>query len=256
MKIFGRSLTLLLVALSLAFAQEHATEAPAAPHSSTSTAASGEKASGEKIWDDLMEGNKRFVSGKTRVRELVQLRHTLAGGQHPKVVVLTCSDSRVSPEILFDKNLGDLFVVRSAGNIADPIGLGSIEYAVEHLGSSVLVVLGHEKCGAVTAACSAEKMPTPNLQAIVDKIEPAVSQAKSYAKSESLVAEAIYENIHESAKDVLADSAVLRHALKDGKLTIFEALYRIDSGEVVRLGKLSVLAPVYKLDVGDVVRVQ
>ena len=88
------------------------------------------------------------------------------------MVVLACSDSRVAPELVFDKNLGDLFVVRSAGNIAGPIGISSIEYAVEHLGGSVLVVLGHTKCGAVTAACSEEKMPSPNLQEIVDKINP------------------------------------------------------------------------------------
>src|SRR5262249_27367728 len=161
-------------------------------------------------------------------------------GQHPKVVVLTCSDSRLSPELLFDKSIGDLFVIRSAGNIADSVGLGSIEYAVDHLGSSVLVVLGHEKCGAVTAACSGDTMPTPNLQAIVDKIEPAVTQAKSYAKPETLINDAILENVHQSAKDVLSNSSVLRHALKDGKLTIIEAVYRLESGEVVRLGKLSV----------------
>lgn len=117
--------------------------------------------SAEAVWADLMEGNERFVSGKTNTVQVVRLRQSLAKGQSPKVVVLACSDSRVAPEILFDKSLGELFVVRSAGNIADAIGVGSIEYAVEHLGSSVLVVLGHEGCGAVSAACSGDKMPTP-----------------------------------------------------------------------------------------------
>src|SRR5258707_4093215 len=130
--------------------------------------------SASEIWADLMEGNRRFVAGKPKARQLVVLRNSLAKDQHPNVVVLACSDSRVSPEILFDKSLGDLFVIRSAGNIADAVGVGSIEYAVEHLGSSVLVIMGHTKCGAVTAACSREKMPTSNLQAIVDKIDPAV----------------------------------------------------------------------------------
>jgi carbonic anhydrase len=134
--------------------------------------------------------------------------------------------------------------------------LGSIEYAVEHLGSSLLVVLGHEKCGAVTAACSGEKMPTPNLQAIVDTISPAVLQAKDYAKADGLVEAAIEENVHQSAKDVLGHSAVLRHALKDGKLTILEAIYKLDTGKVIRLGKLALIVPVYKLDVGEVVRVE
>ncbi len=210
----------------------------------------------EEIWGDLMVGNKRFVSGKANIRETVHLRHTLAIAQHPKVVVLTCSDSRLSPELLFDKNLGDLFVIRSAGNIADPVGLGSIEYAVEHLGSTVLVVLGHEKCGAVTAACSGDKMPSANLQAIVDKIDPAVAIAKVYSKADGLVGAAVEENVHQSARDVLGNSEILRHAMKEGKLTIIEAVYKLDSGEVVRLGKLSIVSPVYKLDIGDVVRVQ
>jgi len=192
--------------------------------------------SADKIWADLMDGNKRFIAGKPKTRQVIELRNKLAKGQHPSVVVLACSDSRVAPELVFDKNLGDLFVVRSAGNVADAIGVGSIEYAVEHLGSSVLVVLGHTKCGAVTAACSGEKMPTSNLQAIMDKIDPAVSQVrKSDAKGDTLIEAAIKENVHHSAKDVLASSEVLRHFVEQGKLTVFEAEYQLDTGEVVRL---------------------
>ena len=167
------------------------------------------------------------------------LRQSLAKGQQPKVVVLACSDSRVAPEILFDKSLGELFVVRSAGNIADAIGVGSIEYAVEHLGSTVLVVLGHEKCGAVDAACSGDKMPTPNLQAIVDKIAPAVTRAKVHAKSDDLLQAAVLENTQQSAKDVVSSSEVLQHFLHDGKLTVFEAVYSLDTGKVTQLGKIS-----------------
>jgi carbonic anhydrase len=191
--------------------------------------------SASEIWADLMEGNKRFIAGKPQARQLVALRTSLAKDQHPKVVVLACSDSRVSPEILFDKSLGDLFVVRSAGNIADAIGVGSIEYAVEHLGSSVLVVLGHTKCGAVTAACSREKMPSSNLQAIVDKIDPAVLQAGKSRKGDALVEVAIKDNVHQSAKDVLANSEILRHFVEQGKLTVFEAEYQLDTGAVVQL---------------------
>jgi carbonic anhydrase len=137
--------------------------------------------------------------------------------------------------LVFDQNLGDLFVVRAAGNIADAIELGSIEYAVEHLGSTLLVVLGHQKCGAVTAACSEEKMPTANLQAIVDQIEPAVAQARNYAKGDALLDAAIRENVHQSARDVLANSEVLRHAHEAGKLFVIEAYYQLDTGEVLRL---------------------
>lgn len=192
--------------------------------------------SAQAIWADLMQGNQRFVSGKAKVRDLVTLRGNLAKSQHPKAIVLACSDSRVAPELIFDQNLGDLFVVRSAGNIADAIGVGSIEYAAEHLGSTVLVVLGHTKCGAVTAACSGEKMPTANLQAIVDKIDPAVVKAKGSAKGDELVEAAIKENVHQSAKDVLASSEVLRHFMDDGKLTVFEAEYQLDTGKVIQLG--------------------
>lgn len=220
-----------LALIPFGMTQEHAHAVAPVGRSQAIPAALG----GEEIWADLMAGNQRFVSGRTNTRELVQLRHTLAQGQHPRVIVLACSDSRVAPELLFDKTLGDLFVIRAAGNIADPIELGSIEYAFEHLGSTLLVVLGHEKCGAVTAACSGQKMPTSNLQAIVDKINPAVAQAKTYAKTEGVLDAAILENVHQSARDVLANSEVLRHGYEEGKLSVIEAVYKLDAGEVVRL---------------------
>jgi carbonic anhydrase len=227
------------------------TPAPAA-HQATKPAPS----SPEKIWADLMAGNARFVSGKSKLHNVVKLRKALVRGQHPEAVVLSCSDSRVPPEILFDKTLGEIFVVRSAGNIADAIGVGSIEYAVEHLGTSMLVILGHEHCGAVTAACSPERPASPNLQVVVDKIAPAVTQARNSSGKDDVIDSAILENIHQSARDVLAQSEVLRHAFKDGKLTVIEAIYSLESGEVRRLGQLSLIMPAYRLDVGDVVRLQ
>jgi carbonic anhydrase len=225
-------LLLLLTSLSVAQAQTPAT----APHG---TASAQPAASAEAIWADLMAGNKRYVTGKSEAHDLVQLRQSLAKDQHPKVVVLGCSDSRVPPEVLFDQTLGDLFVVRSAGNIAGAIGLGSIEYGVEHLGSSVLVVLGHTSCGAVKAACAGGKAPSSNLQAIVDKIEPAVVRARSHAQADELVDAAVRENVQQSATDILASSAVLKHEFEAGKLTIIEAVYSLDTGEVARLGKLA-----------------
>ena len=223
----------LLLLVSPAMVQHVAAQAEQATvHTSTQTAVSP-----DKIWADLMQGNRRFVAGKPQMLDLVSLRQALAKGQHPKAIVLSCSDSRVPPEILFDQNLGDLFVVRAAGNVADAIGLGSMEYAFEHLGSTILVVLGHTKCGAVTAACSEEKMPTSNLQALVDKISPAVARVKGSAKGDAFVEAAIRENVHESAVDVLAHSEVLRHGKEEGKLTVFEAEYQLDTGEVVRLNE-------------------
>ena len=190
-----------------------------------------------KIWSDLMDGNKRFVAGQLMPQPVVKVRESLTKSQHPKAMVLSCSDSRVPPELVFDQTLGDLFVVRAAGNIAGPLGLASLEYAFDHLGSTVLVVLGHTKCGAVTAACSGEKMPTANLQAMVDQIDPAVKKVKGSATGNALIEAAIKENVHESAMDVLAHSEVLRHAQEQGKLTVIEAEYQLDTGKVVRLDK-------------------
>lgn len=191
----------------------------------------------DKIWSDLMDGNKRFAAGELKPHAVVSVRESLAKSQHPKAIVLSCSDSRVPPELVFDQTLGDLFVVRAAGNIAGPLGLASMEYAFDHLGSTVLVVLGHTKCGAVTAACSGEKMPTANLQTLVDQIHPAVKKVKGSATGDALVEAAIKENVHQSAMDVLAHSDVLRHAKEQGKLTVIEAEYKLDTGEVVRLDK-------------------
>lgn len=227
-----RHLACAIVVLSL-FATPKASNAQGQSTSHSPAAQSARSAN--EIWADLIEGNERFVAGKPKVRDVRKLRGSLAGSQHPNVVVLGCADSRVAPEILFDQNLGDLFVVRSAGNIADAIGIGSIEYSVEHLGSSVLVVLGHTKCGAVTAACSREKMPSLNLQAIVDKIEPAVPKGERASATAEIIETAIKQNVHQSAKNVIAGSDILRHFVEQGKLTIIEAEYQLDTGKIVRL---------------------
>jgi len=212
-----------------------AQQSSSVPAQHSSHAASQATPSAEEIWNTLMAGNGRFVAGKPRSYELVPIRHRLAFGQSPKAIVLACSDSRVGPELIFDETLGDLFVVRTAGNVADSVALGSIEYALDHLHSPLLVVLGHQACGAVTAACSGEKMPSSNLQAIVERINPAVAQAKTYAKGNDLIESAIKENVHQSAKDVLANSEIIRDAVKSGKLSVVEAEYELDSGKVVRL---------------------
>jgi carbonic anhydrase len=193
--------------------------------------ASASNVSADSIWADLMAGNQRFVAGQPASREYLKLRSQLAKGQSPRTVVLGCADSRVSPELIFDKNLGDLFAVRAAGNVAGPIDLGSIEYAVEHLGSSVIVVLGHSECGAVKAACSGETLPAPNLTAIADKIRPACSKAGSKNATEL----SVEQNVRQSAKDLLANSSILREFVHQGKVHIIEAVYHLDSGQVVRL---------------------
>ncbi|MGA2694585.1 MAG: carbonic anhydrase [Terriglobales bacterium] len=223
--------------LGVSLAQQIATAPAQSSHAQASHthAAARPAASPDAVWADLMAGNQRFVAGKPRQRAVLPLRKKLASGQNPNVIILSCSDSRVPPELVFDQGLGDLFVVRTAGNVADPVALGSIEYAVEHINSPVLVVMGHQKCGAVSAACSGEKMPSDNLEAIMNKIGPAVNQAKTYAKGDDLLDAAVKENVGQSAKDLQTNSEIIRNAVQSGKLKIFEAEYSLDTGEVTRL---------------------
>lgn len=186
-------------------------------------------------WQELLQGNLRFISGKPRPREYVKTRKELAKGQHPKAVVLACSDSRVSPELLFDKNLGDIFVVRTAGNIADPVALGSIEYAVEHLGAKLLVVLGHEECGAVAAAAAGKPVGSPNIQAIIDRIAPAISVLGNAGTSPTLRRVRVELNASYSMAQVLKQSAILREKLHAGELGTVTAVYGLESGAITRI---------------------
>jgi carbonic anhydrase len=191
--------------------------------------------SADQVWNSLAEGNKRFIAGKQATHDFVSQRHTLAKDQHPRVAVLSCSDSRVPPEVVFDQGLGDLFVVRVAGNSADPTGIGSLEYAVEHLGTAMIVVLGHQSCGAVKAACSGEKMPTPNLEAFVQPIRHSCSVAKQGHTGEGLIDFAVRDHVNQTAQDLLTRSPVLKRAHDEGKLSIVEAYYSLESGSVTRL---------------------
>jgi len=190
----------------------------------------------EEVWGALMEGNRRFVAGVHMFGNLPNLRAALRFSQQPIAAVLGCSDSRVPPELVFDQTLGGLFVVRSAGNVADGIAVGSIEYAVEQLGTGVLVVLGHTRCGAVIAACSAQQRRTRYLRTVLSRIAPAVRHAGALARGgEELVEAVIRENIHRSACAMLAASTALRGCVEAGALTVIEAEYQLDSGEVIRL---------------------
>jgi carbonic anhydrase len=195
----------------------------------------GAHASADQIWRDLAAGNKRFVDGRIHSQNYIVQRKQLAKSQHPRTAVLSCSDSRVPPEILFDQGLGDLFVVRTAGNSADAIGVGSLEYAVEHLGTTVIVVLGHQSCGAVAAACSGEKAPSANLEAVVSPVAPSCAVAKEQKKGGDVIDFAVHDHVHRVAQDLLAKSAILKHAFDEGHLTIIEAYYSLDQGTVTRL---------------------
>lgn len=189
---------------------------------------------------ELMDGNKRYVAGQSTRAPLTgdSRRAELANGQRPYAVVLSCSDSRVPPEIIFDKGLGELFVVRVAGNIADPVVLGSIEYAAEHLKSPLVVVLGHERCGAVTATVDAKGKAPGNISSIVTAIRPAVTEAKKTCPSQEkaeLVECAVAANVKHSEAQLTKKSRILKHLVDKGELRIVGATYDLDDGTVTFL---------------------
>lgn len=202
--------------------------APASDHPAPAAAPSP-----DAVLKELVAGNGRFVAGKaTHLRENAARRKELAKGQAPRAVVLGCSDSRVPPEILFDEGLGDLFVVRVAGNVADPVNLGSVEYAAEHLGTPLVLVLGHHACGAVKATAEAGGKAEGNLGAIVSELAPAVEQAKGSPGKEGLVNDAVHANVRLVAAALTARSPVLAKLVEEGKLKIATAVYDLESGKV------------------------
>ncbi len=192
---------------------------------------------GDEALKRLMDGNRRF-SGDQYAKKAIGAprRAELAKGQHPFAIVLSCSDSRVPPEIVFDQGLGDLFVVRVAGNVADSIALGSIEYAAEHLHVPLLFVLGHEKCGAVAATVAGGEVPG-HIASIVYKIAPAVEKVRASGKAgDALLTAAVDENVSAALADVVRRSAILAHLIHEGKLTIAGGRYNLASGRVDVMG--------------------
>ncbi len=160
-------------------------------------------------------------------------RQEILAGQHPVASILCCSDSRAPPELIFDRGLGEIFVVRTAGNCVDDIALGSLEYGAGHLVTPLLLVLGHTRCGAVTAACTGEELPG-HLKNIVAEINPAVKIAakSSILKKEDLIYNTIVQNVKRLVKTLAEKSEILRHLVENGSLVIMGALYRMESGEV------------------------
>ena len=179
----------------------------------------------------LQDGNQRFRANQTTIRETStpSIREALATGQKPFAIILSCSDSRVPPEIIFDQGLGEIFVVRVAGNIPDPVILGSIEYAAEHFNCPLIMVLGHKRCGAVTAAVESQGHPHGNIGAIIKTIAPAVKQARKDARGPSksdLVESAIDNNIKLVAKSLTRQSPVIRSLVDAGKIKVVKCKIR------------------------------
>jgi carbonic anhydrase len=182
---------------------------------------------------ELLAGNARFVEGKPANKELGDARRrALALGQHPKAAILSCSDSRVPPEHLFDQGLGDLFVIRLAGNVPEPAAVGSVEYAVEHLGVGLVVVLGHHACGAVKAALEGGE-PEGDVGLIVKDIAPAVRTARATGKAGAALEDAVvHENARRAAAALTERSAAVRRLVREGKLEIKVAVYDLATGQL------------------------
>ncbi|MGE3492556.1 MAG: carbonic anhydrase [Vicinamibacterales bacterium] len=182
--------------------------------------------------DRLKAGNARFAADAVAGHSIGQTRRVeLAQSQTPYAIVLSCADSRVPPEIVFDTGLGDLFVVRAAGAVADRAILASVEYGAEHLHSPLLVVMGHDSCGAVTAAIETKTSLGPNLDYLVKAIQPALEQAR-HAGEKAELKTAIMANVEQVINDVLAESAIVRHLAESGRLQIVGAYYELESGRV------------------------
>jgi carbonic anhydrase len=188
-----------------------------------------------QVWAELMEGNRRFVAGTPQARDLVRERQAAVTARHPRAMVLACSDSRVAPDIIFDQRLGDLFVVRVAGNTADALGIGSIEYAAEHLGASLLVVLGHQECAAVRVACSGEKLPSPHLKAVIKAVRNSFPADQPAGTSPEELRRAEKQNVRFVARTLLERSELLHRRVAEGHLCVVPAHYMLDSGVVERL---------------------
>lgn len=189
----------------------------------------------------LIDGNRRFADGiQDRCSEAAQAkRRELVDGQAPFAIVLGCSDSRVPAELVFDQGLGDLFVIRVAGNVVAPSQIGSIEFAAEQFGTRLVVVLGHSKCGAIQATLEqlqhALEDRSPNLRSIVDRIRPAVEPLLDSPVAEErdkLVERAVRANIRMSANQLRHGSQILEQLVDTGDLLIVGAEYSLETGVV------------------------
>lgn len=193
----------------------------------------------------LIEGNSRFIKSTAKGPNRTKAtREHVAKKQAPFASILTCADSRLSPELIFDQGFGDLFVVRVAGNVADTFGIASLEYAAEHLGSKVILVLGHERCGAVKAACDtfvaahanhgesgSPEAVKSSIPALIEFLMPSVTEAAEHQTS-SLLDEAISVNADHTVKDLLAKSPLLTEMAHKGEVKIVSGVYDLDTGKV------------------------
>jgi carbonic anhydrase len=213
-----------LIVISLLAASQFALAADPA-HPEQPTVAPAEAVS------KLKEGNGRYTTGNLQhPGQTTERRAELAKDQHPFAVILSCSDSRVPPEIVFDQGLGDLFVVRVAGNVIDDHGLGSIEYAIDHLGARLIVVLGHQSCGAVKAAketIAAKGKAPGHIQSLVTAIQPVVEAAPKDDLDTTVKA-----NVKHVVQALRSSKPILKAKVDSGEVQVIGGYYSLDTGAV------------------------
>ena len=186
----------------------------------------------DKAVEMLKEGNQRFLDKNVQDRDLhIQVQNT-SDGQFPYAVVLSCIDSRVPVELVFDQGVGDIFSARVAGNIINEDILGSVEYACGVAGSKAILVLGHTKCGAVTSACKGVELG--NITALLSKVKPAIANVQE-RDGEVEVEEVTKANVHQSIKEIREKSSILADLETEGKIKIVGAVYHVEDGRVTYL---------------------
>lgn len=193
----------------------------------------------DQVLADLMAGNERFIKGVLSDPNVSARLSASASGQYPKAVILSCLDSRVPVEQVFDQGIGDIFVGRVAGNVENEDQLGSMEFATKLAGSKLVMVLGHSSCGAVKGACDDAKMG--NLTALLAKIKPAVDAVSGFepdqrnSSNKEFVAEVVAQNVRQTVSDIRKNSAVLSDLEKSGEIMIVGAHYDLNTGKVTLL---------------------
>jgi carbonic anhydrase len=192
------------------------------------------------VYMKLLQGNKAFMEERNAFPHIDNGRRikTAKNGQTPMATILSCSDSRVPAEYIFDMGIGDIFVIRVAGNIAGKSEIGTIEYGVGHLRTPLLIVMGHTKCGAVTATCNGAHVEG-SIVAIVNKIKPAVEYTRKQYRNlpeDEFVLRAIKANVFKAMEDILLNSAEVRKLISGGKLKVVGAIYDIETGKVSDIG--------------------
>lgn len=193
-----------------------------------------DKMTPDEALEDLLAGNKRYVSGELISRNLQAQVASTTKGQYPKAVVLACIDSRVPVEYIFDQGVGDIFVVRVAGNIEDEALLGSIEYGVGVANSKLLMILGHENCGAVKSAIKKVDVGSDNVTSLLNEIEPAIQKTEGERdyKNKDFFDAVVKNNVHQTIEDIRKRSGIITDLENKGKIKIVGAYYSLTDGKV------------------------